>query len=159
MKKDKWDASGTIFLPTTEKDFESLVKILVKKYKLPDHDHAAAVLANEIQHLPREQATTTLEYLGHCILKNISYQLARSISSRIGHKTQCDQLGNILKANPNDQQARDSLEKAVKEGSEYAAKILAEMDPTSTRPAGISYINCQSSGEDTALAAVSTEPA
>lgn len=118
-----------IYLPQNEKEFDQLVHTLCKKYKLPNAEHAAAVVANRIQHLGPDQATSTLEYFGHCILKNIAYQVAEHRSKTIQHKMSIDQLMTLLKNNPNDQQAVDALEQAVNQGSQYAKEQLAKIRP------------------------------
>lgn len=122
---------GKILLPTTSKDFDRLVKTLVKKYKLPNEDHAAAVVAQRIMHLPPDQAMTTLEYLGHSVLKNMANQLAANKGRGIAHRFQVDELSFQLTADPNNQQARDTLEKAANDGSEYAKQALANLQPPS----------------------------
>lgn len=149
-----------IILPQTEAQFESLVATIVKKYKLPNKDHAAAVIANRIMHLPPEQATTTLQYLGHCVLKNISFQLAKSQGSKAAHISQVDELFATLTADKNDQQARDALEKAANEGSPYAKEALNKLDGIIETAAAVSNLTLvQSQGEDTAHLTVSPEPA
>ncbi len=122
MKKNQ------ILLPQSPKEFDALVKKLVKKYKLPNEDHASAVLANRIMHLPVDQATVTLEYLGNCILKNVAFQVAQAHSTKIQHKMQVDQIVAALNVNPNDQQAIDALQKAINDGSEYAKTALEKID-------------------------------
>lgn len=118
----------TIFLPTTSDEFEILIDRLVKDYKLPDRNHAAAVVSNRIMHLPPEQATATLEYFGHCVIKNIAFQLAQSKGQMVQHKNQINTLFATLTSTPGDTQARDTLEAAAKDGSEYAKEKLAELD-------------------------------
>jgi len=97
----------------------------VKQFKLPNAEHATAVVANRIMHLPPDQDTTTMEYLGACVRKNVAYQVAESQGRRIAHKIQVDMIVTELKANPLNQQAMDALEKAVNEGSEYAKQARA----------------------------------
>lgn len=115
-----------IYLPTTEKDFDKLIKVLVKKYKLPSKEHATAVVAMRIMHLPPEQATCTLEYLGHSVLKNMAYQVAEHKTKMVRHKMQVDQLDALLKANPHDQEVLDQLDKEVQAGSEYAKEVMSK---------------------------------
>ncbi len=117
-----------IFLPTTEEAFDKLIDDLVETYKLPSKEHATAVVANRIQHLPPDQATTTMKYLGHCVLKNIAFQIAQSKHQKVTHKLQIDQLIQVLKGSPNDAQARDAIDKEISEGSEYAKEELAKLD-------------------------------
>lgn len=113
-----------VLLPITEAGFDAFIKTLVKTYKLPNEEHAAAVVANRIQHLPVDQAYVSLEHLAHCVLKNVAYQVAQSKSRLIQHKMQIEQLEAALKVNPLDQQALDHLEAAIKEGSTYAQEAF-----------------------------------
>jgi hypothetical protein len=111
-------------VPITEDEFDELVKEVIERYKLPNREHAEAVIANRICHLPPDQALVSLEYLGHCVIKNIAYQIAQNRGQKMNHKIQIDQLDSILTNNPLDQQALDALSKASEEGSEYAKEIL-----------------------------------
>jgi hypothetical protein len=126
--RNLFTSNKTVELPTTEESFNGLINTLVKKYKLPNWEHAAAVVANRIMHLSPDQATTTERYLAHCVLKNIAYQVAQARGQRIAHKGQCDELAARLKAEPNNQEARDALQKSANEGSEYAKAIIAKID-------------------------------
>lgn len=117
-----------MFFPTTEEAFDRLIHKLVVKYKLPNEEHAAVVVANRIMHLPPDQATATLDYLGHCVLKNIAYQVAQTKAQKISHKMQIDQLISNLTANINDQQSRDALQMAASQGSEYAHECLGQLN-------------------------------
>lgn len=118
-----------IFLPRSEFEFDELVKRLVKRFKLPSIEHASAILANRIMHLPPDQAVVTEEYLGHCVIKNIAYQVAQAKGSLIQHKMQIDQIEAELKNNPFNQQALDALEKAAGEGSKLALEVLKKYKP------------------------------
>jgi hypothetical protein len=120
-----------IMLPVTEEAFDLLVNDLVQEYKLPNLEHAAAVIANRIMHLPADQADVVPEYLAHCVLKNVAYQIAQSKGRMLAHKSQVDILAAELKINPLNQEATDALEKAASEGSEYAKKALQERSLTS----------------------------
>ena len=112
-------------LPQNEKEFDDLVKKLIKTFKITTSpDHVAAVVANRIMHLPPDKAKSSLQYLGECVLKNIAYQLADLKGRKISHEIQIQQLEQMLKNNPYDQQAIDALEKAVKDGSPIAQKVL-----------------------------------
>jgi hypothetical protein len=117
----------SVSLPITEEEFDNLVNRLVKKYKFPDSQLVAAVLANKIMHLPPEQATTTLEVLRDCIYKSMAYGVARTKTSKMQHKLQIEDLLKHLTANPNDQQALDNLQRAADEGSDYAREALAKL--------------------------------
>lgn len=145
-----------ITLPQTEADFDALVKKLAKKYHLPNEEHAAAVLANRIQQMPPDQATTTIEYLGACIQKNISYQIARSKSQKIQHKEQIDNIVSFLNENPNDMQAFDALQKAANEGSAYAKEQLAGLETIPENVVGLLKLDQSSVTDKTAE---SSEPA
>lgn len=113
-----------IMLPRTEKEFDELVNKVCAKYKLENKEHAASVIAIRISHMPPDQATATLEYFGHCVIKNIAYQIAQNRCEKIQHKQQILALEELLKANPNDQQAIDALQKAASAGSELAKQTL-----------------------------------
>lgn len=114
-------------LPTTLSEFDNLVGLLIKNYNLTDSHHTAAVLSVAIRHLPPETAYTTLDYLGHYILKNIANYVANQKSSMLQHEAQIDQLIQLLSANINDNQARDALVKASTEGSTYAREALMKL--------------------------------
>lgn len=120
-------APKKILLPTTPEQFDELVSAITKKFGLPNEEHAAAVIANRIMHLPPDQATTTLEYLGHCVLKNMAYQVAQSKGRGIQHRGEVDQLIAQLTSDPLNQQARDALDKAAADGSEYAKNALSKL--------------------------------
>lgn len=121
----------SVRLPNTEQEFDSLVDTIVRRYHLSNREHAAAVVANRIQHLPPEQSHATIGFLGRCVIKNIAYQIAQAKSSQIHHKQQVDMLVSQLTSDPNDQQARDALDRAVKEGSEYAKAQADRLPPPS----------------------------
>lgn len=125
MKKK---AEKVIPLPITVGDFELLIDQLMKKFKLPDRQHAIAIVANRIQHLPPDQSTSTLEYLGNCVLKNLAYQIAQQQGNKVQHIMQVDQLIAQLTSDPHDAQPRDMLEKAVASGSTYAKEQLDKFD-------------------------------
>ena len=123
----------TVKLPTTPEAFDSLVELIVKKYGLVDKNHAAACVSVAIRHLPVEQAYTTYDYLGHYVIKNIANYVAHHKAELMKHNSQVDQLEQIIKLDPGNQQARDELTKAAKDGSEYAkeaaARVLITIDP------------------------------
>jgi hypothetical protein len=116
-----------ILLPQTESEFNNLINLLVKKYGLPDWNHAASVVATRITHLPPDQAYSTLEYLGGAVRKNIAYQIAQSRGQHVAHKSQVDAIVAELRSNPHNQQARDELEKAKNAGSAYARDALEKL--------------------------------
>ena len=122
-----------ILLPQTEEEFNKLTDLLVKKFKLPNREHAAVLLANRIAHLPPDQAYATVDYLGHCIQKNIAFQVAQAMGSKINHKLQIDAIDTALVADPHNQQALDALQKAANEGSEYAREVLKKYIDSSPR--------------------------
>jgi hypothetical protein len=109
-----------VALPLTEDDFKALVDRVVKKYKFPNWDHAAAVIASRIAHSDVDQFQISIEYLGHCVWRNVAYQLATSMLSKMKHTAQVDEVISAIKSNPFDQQALDALDKAIADGSEYA---------------------------------------
>lgn len=117
-----------IDLPTTPEDFESLVDKVVLEFNLPKRDHAVAVIANRIMHLPVDQCTTTLQYLGGCVRKNLAYQVAQAAGKNTAHRTQIDELVLIIKNEPNNMQAIDALDKAANDGSTYAKEALEKLN-------------------------------
>lgn len=122
----------TINLPTTSQGFEDLVDVLMSKYGLTDRNHTAAILSVAIRHLPNHQATTTYQYLGHYILKNLANYLANHKSQVLQHESEVAQLVEMIKKDPSDQQAIDELQKAADQGSESAKaalKAAAANDP------------------------------
>ncbi len=121
--------SRKIKLPTTVKAYEKLVAKVVKKYKLEDAHHAAAIISVAIRHLPNDQAYTTVKFLGDYVTKNIANFIADHQSKVLRHESEVDQLVSILKNDPNDNQARDALTKAVGEGSKYAEAALQKLQP------------------------------
>lgn len=118
--------SEQITFPQDKKAFHSLVKRLVKRYKLPNYEQAVAVVANRIQHLPVDQSSCTWEYLANCVLKNQANSVAREMALDINQKTYIEQLSNHLKSNPQDQQALDELSTLAKQGLKAAEDLLME---------------------------------
>lgn len=119
-----------IRLPQTIWEFDALVSKVVKKYRLIDPHHAAAVISVAIRHLPTTQAYSTLDYFGQYIQKAIANHVADHKNNMMKHEAQVDQLASLLRQDPNDNQARDGLEKAANEGSEYAKKALEKLQPS-----------------------------
>lgn len=113
-----------IALPTTEKEFDTFVKLLCKTYRFKNQEHVEAIVAMRIQHLPPDQAHSTLDYFADCIKKNMAFQVATYKSKVIQHKMQVEALDAVLQANPTDQQALDALDAAAKEGSALAKAVL-----------------------------------
>ena len=109
-------------LPTTLDEFDKLSALIVKKYKLTDPHHAAAILSVAIRHIPNDEAYTTLDYLGHSILKNIANYVANHRGDTLRQKAQIDALAAMVKADPNNQQAWDELEKIAADSSQEGAK-------------------------------------
>ena len=144
-----------VLLPQTKEEYEALIETLVKKYKLPDYQHASVVVANGIKHLGPDQDTASHRQLAARVRKNVAYQIAENIGSKINHEIQVDQLASILKVTPNDQQARDALEKASKEGSLYAQAALDRLDGSVRSPAYLSAVP----NEETPLPGTASEPA
>lgn len=118
-----------MLLPTTLEGFDALVATLVKKYKLKDAHHTAAILSIAIRHLPATQAYATLDYFGQYIQKNIANYVANHKAQGLKHESEVDQLVNLLKNDPYDTQARDKLQLAANEGSKYAESALAKLEP------------------------------
>jgi hypothetical protein len=116
-------------LPTTPQGFNALVERVVAKYKFTDTNHASAIVSVAIQHLPPHQAYTTIKYLGDYVTKNLANYAARHVSSKLQHEAQVDQLVSMVKSDPKDTEARDKLQQAANEGSEYAKIELKKLDP------------------------------
>lgn len=130
LPSDKYfDPDEEILLPQTEEQFDLLVRQIMDRFRLENFDHTAAVLAAQIQRIPPDQAYSTLKFLGHSVLKSISYAVALHKSRKLSHKNQIDVIAEVLKNNPYDQQALDALETASKDGSEYAREILSLYRP------------------------------
>lgn len=130
-RKDRMTYTGQetiIDLPTTPEEFEQLIDTLVAKFDLPKRDHAVAVTANRIMHLPVDVATTTWDYLGACVKKNMAYQVAQAAGKNTAHRTQIDELVSIIKNEPNNMQAIDALDKAANDGSTYAKEALEKLN-------------------------------
>lgn len=118
----------TIMLPITEKGFDDLVEILTKKYRLPDKNHCAAVIATAIRHLPPTQATTTLTYLGHYVHKSLANQLAQFKTQSIQHTLQVQQNLDLCLQDPGNIQAFDELTQAANAGSLPAKEALSRLE-------------------------------
>lgn len=129
---------NNIYLPTTEKEFDDLVDQVMAAYpKITDKEVAAAVISVAIRHLPNDQATSTLQYFGHTVLKAMANHVANFKSEKAKHEVQVEHYFNLLKSDPNDNQARDQLEKWANEGSNAAKGALAKLEPkkdTDTEP-------------------------
>lgn len=119
--------SRSVKLPTTLKEYDELVARLVKKYDLKDAHHAAALLSLAITHLPQHQYRVKLSYLGDYIRKNIANHVANHKSQTLRHEAQIDQLINALTIDPSDVQARDAIDQAINQGSEYAKKAMEKL--------------------------------
>lgn len=133
-----------VWLPTTEIAFDSLVDQVVTKYKLKDRDHAAVVISVAIRHLPNEQATTTLKYLGHAVLKNLANHIANFKSEKISHEVQVKAYADKLRSDPGDTQAFDQLEKWANAGSVAAKDALASLDTKPKLTAVPEPVTCES---------------
>lgn len=132
MVKKRAKKLKLIKLPTTLVAFDALVDTIVKKYKLTDAHHAAAIISVAIRHIPNDEAHTTLEYLGNSVLKNLANYVAYHKGETLKHTAQVDQLINVLTQDPNNQQAFDELNKAANEGSEPAKEALLKLGSTLT---------------------------
>ena len=80
--------SKKIQLPTTVAAYDKLVERLMQAYKLTDKNHTAAILSVAIRHLPPEQFTTTYQYLGDYIQKNIANYVANYKAQTLQHEAQ-----------------------------------------------------------------------
>jgi hypothetical protein len=124
------NAPTSITLPTTLDEFESLVTSLLDGFhESVDRDLITAVVANRIMHLPVTEASVSADYFRNCVIKSMAYGLAAEKSTKLAHKRQIEQLDQLLKDNPHDQQALDALQKAAEDGSEIAKEILAKYTP------------------------------
>lgn len=128
----------TVKLPTTDREFEALVSRIMGVYKLESRQHTAAIIAGTIMHLPPHQAYCKMDFLGHSVLKNLAYQLARNKSNLIQHEMSINMLESNLVASPGDAQSMDALEKAAREGSEAAR---AALDRIAGRPENVVNLN------------------
>lgn len=124
-------------LPTTLQAFDDLVTLVGRKYKLEDLNHAAAIIAGAIQHLPPTQAYVTYEYLGHYVIKNIANYVAKHKSQTLQHEHQINLLVSLLETDPGDTEARDKLQTAANQGSTLAKDALSKLEePSATILAG-----------------------
>lgn len=128
-RRYRQEAEYKVWLPNIGEEFDAIVATLMEHYGFTDPDRVGAILANRIQHLPVDQSTTTLEYLGGCVRKSIAYDLARLKAQEIGHKLEVGQLVAMLKANPNDDEPRNHLQMAADAGSKLAKQALKELFP------------------------------
>lgn len=115
-------------LPTTLDDFDLLVASVVKRYKLKDAHHAAAIISVAIRHLPNDQAYVTLDYLGQCVMKNLANYIADHKANNMRHEDKVNQLAQMLLTDPNNFQVRDELQKAANEGSKSAQAAIAKFE-------------------------------
>lgn len=116
-------------IPVSEQEFDDLVDDLMVLFpKIKDKDHAAAVVSVAVRHLPNDQATSTFEYFGYCVLKSLANHVANFKGEKVKHETQVAQYANALTVNPTDAQAYDQLVKWSNEGSTAAKKALADRE-------------------------------
>ena len=116
-----------IKLPTELADFDVLVDRVCAKYKLTDRNHAAAVISVAIRHLPNEQGYTTLDYLGHSVIKALANYVANYKAELMRHEDQVRIFFDRLVSNPNDMEARDKLQVAADQGSAAAKAALDKL--------------------------------
>ena len=128
-------------LPTDVTEFDALVARVVKKFNLKDTHHAAAIISVAIRHLPNEQAYTTLNYLGHSVIKNIANYVANFKGETLRHESQIAQLEAVLIKDPRNQQAIDELQKAADQGSETAKRAIAKILPPLELPSNVSTLH------------------
>lgn len=124
-------------LPITLVEFDALVDKVMLTFTLTDKTHASAIISNAIRHLPNDEIYTTLEYLGHTVLKNISNYVCSHKSDSLKHSAQIQSLVSILTSNPLDTQARDQLQLAAANGSIEAKNALEKLilEENETAPA------------------------
>lgn len=120
--------SRKLRLPVTLDGFDILVASVVKRYKLIDAHHAAAIISVAIRHLPNDQAYVTLDYLGQCVLKNLANYVADHKANTMRHEDKVSQLAQMLTSDPHNFQARDELQKAANEGSVQAKAAIAKFE-------------------------------
>lgn len=135
-----------VVVPTSMQAFDDLVNKVFDRYKrygLVDKEHCAGIISVTIRHLPNDQAFTTLDHLGHTVIKNIANYVCEQKGTRIQHEVQIRVRKDKLRENPNDGQARDELVKAANEGSTFAKAALEEL--------GVEYVK-----DDTKLTLVTT---
>lgn len=116
-------------VPRTKEEFDEVVRLLTETFPLSDSKHTEAVVAQRLQHLPVDQGFYTLNHLGNCVLRNMTFFLCQSISQNMAHEAQIRDLESLLTVDPLNQQARDALEKAAKEGSPFARDALERIFP------------------------------
>lgn len=133
-------------LPTTPEAFDNLIDKLCVKFKLTDKHHAAAIVSVAIRHIPNDQAYTTWKYLGHSVQKNIANHVANFKSDTLKHENQVAQLAGMLEQDPNNQQARDELQKASDAGSLKAKEALDRIDKVVPTQAKILHLTPAESG-------------
>lgn len=119
-----------IKLPTSLLDYDALVATLVKRYKFPEPDHVSAVISVAIRHLPNDQAYTTLDYLAQCVQKSMANHVANHKGEMMKGKVQVDNMIDMLKQDPNNQQILDELKRFADQGFDYAKEALAKLDTT-----------------------------
>lgn len=118
-------------LPVNEKEFEKIVKAVVKKLNLKsqaDYDHAYAVVCNRLMHTDVKEASISIEELANCVWRNKSFQLCAGLAKRKQHELAVDQLIISIKSEPLDQNLWDQLNSWIEEGSEYAKKQKELLD-------------------------------
>ncbi len=119
-----------IKLPRTIDEYDRLVELVIKTYKLTDATHASAIISVAIRQLKPTQSTTTLKYFGDYILKDIANHIARHKSSILQHSAEVNHLALLLEKDPSDTEARDKLQAAANDGSEEAKAILLRLAET-----------------------------
>lgn len=136
--------TALFFVPTTQAEFDTLIKKVKKTYKqIQNMEHAEAVIANRIQHLPPDVATTTIQYLGFCVIKNMAWQLADSRGKTLHHKSQIDDFYQQWIQDPANAKAYDAIAKAALDGSAYASETLLKIqDAQDTERAVIEGKEC-----------------
>ena len=123
-----------VWLPRSLEQFDILVDRVVKKYNIEDRHHAAAIISVAIRQLPNTQATTTLKFLGESVLKNLANYIANTKGDMLKHEGQVTQLADLIRQEPNNQEAWDGLRKAANDGSPLAKDQLAKLEANFSEP-------------------------
>lgn len=117
-----------IYLPRDSEQYDALVEKVVKRFKLKDKHHAAALISGAIRHIPNEEAQTTIKFLGHYVLKNLANYVAYHKAEELKHEASITNLVNEIEKDQFNQEAWDKLDKAAEEGSEAAKKALMKLE-------------------------------
>jgi len=126
---NKKPAPILIDLPRTEEDLENIIDMVMDDYCLTNRQHAAVCISTAIRHLPSDTLKCPIEYLAGSVIRNMAYNVCTHKVNLLQHESQINQLTDMLTTEPNNQQARDELEKAAREGSVKAREALDKLFP------------------------------